>query len=346
MRPGIARRASSLALALALAACTPATGAPTVAPNPPPATDFSDGVSRIERRQAADDSVAATGARSILLSHGRATPRVFVLLHGFTDSPTQFLVLGERLFAAGDNVYLPRLPHHADRMRRVRELGRVQAEELASFGDSAIDAAHALGDSIIVVGLSAGGAIAAHLAQTREDVLRAILVAPAIGAGHLSDDEQDGLIQLASRLPDITRSEAADTTRPDFIQGLTTRGLAQVLRLGRTVRDEADVHRPRAGAMAVVLNELDQTVSEDASIDLARRWARHGGAVQLYSFPASAGLPHNVMEVPQRGGNLELVLPVLEALAYARTPPTVRSMDIPCDGFECVVIWWHRRRGE
>ena len=97
--------------------------------------------------------------------------------------------------------------------------------------------------------------------------------------------------------------------------------------------------------MVVVLNELDHTVSEDASIDLARRWTRHGGTVQVYTFPASAKLPHNVMEVPQRGGNLDLVLPVLEALAYARTPPTVRVTDIPCDGFECVLIWW-RRRGD
>jgi pimeloyl-ACP methyl ester carboxylesterase len=343
MRPGIALRISSLGLLAA--GCTPATGSPTVAPHAPPATEFSDGVGRIERRQAADDSVVAMGARSILLSHGRRTPRVFVLLHGFTDSPTQFLVLGERLFAAGDNVYLPRLPHHADRTRRVRELGRVRAEELASFGDSVIDAAHALGDSVIIVGLSAGGAIAAHLAQTRGDVLRAVLVAPAIGAGRLSDDEQDGLIQLASRLPDVTRSEAPDTTRPDFIQGLTTRGLAQVLRLGRMVRDDADEQRPRAGAMVLVLNELDHTVSEDASIDLARRWVRHGAAVELYSFPASARLPHNVMEVSARGGNLDVVVPVLEALVYARTPPTVRGVDIPCDGFECVMAWWRRRRG-
>jgi pimeloyl-ACP methyl ester carboxylesterase len=332
-------------VAVVLCACVPAPTTPTPAARALPARDFADAIERIARRQAQDDSVVAPGARSILLSHDHPTPRVFVLLHGFTDSPTQFLALGRGFFAGGDNVYLPRLPHHADRTRRVRELGRVRAEELASFGDSTIDAARALGDSVIVVGLSAGGAIAAHLAQTRDDVVRAVLLAPAIGAGHLSDDQQDGLIQVASRLPDITRSEARDSTRPDFIQGITTRGLAQVLRLGRMVRDEAGEHRPRAGSMVLVLNERDQTVSDDAAIDLARKWVHGGATVHIYRFPASANLPHNLMEVAERGGNLDIVLPVIDSVALARTPPTVRAVDIPCDGFECVINWWRRRRG-
>jgi esterase/lipase len=51
-----------------------------------------------------------------------------VLLHGFTNSPTQFQGVGERLFAIGDNVYIPRLPHHAEREAPVSALSRVRAE--------------------------------------------------------------------------------------------------------------------------------------------------------------------------------------------------------------------------
>src|SRR5262249_33932386 len=129
-----------------------------------------------------------TGARSILMVHGDRTPRVFVLLHGFTDSPRQFESLGQRFFDGGDNVYIPRLPHHAEREGRVRALGRVTARELAAFGDSTVDIARGLGDTIIVVGLSAGGNIAGSLAQRRPDVFRAVLIAPAIAAGRVSDD--------------------------------------------------------------------------------------------------------------------------------------------------------------
>jgi len=334
-----------MAVFVSLAAgCAANTPGSEPSPTADPTRDFAAAIASVERRQAQDDQVAAEGARSVLLSHGHPTPRAFVLLHGFSDSPSQFRAVGEHLFANGDNVYIPRLPHHADRTRRVRELGRVRAAELARFGDSTIDVARALGDTVIVVGLSAGGAIGAHLAQTRGDVFRAVLVAPAIGAGRLSDEDQRELIVLASVLPDIRRSEPADSTRPDYIQGITTRGLAQVLQLGGDVRDQAGTAGARGKHMIFLLNERDHTVSEDASLDLARRWSKRGSNVSAFRFPASANLPHNVMEIPERGGNPGLVFPVVEALARASEPSAaVRSVDIPCDGFDCVRQWWRKR---
>jgi esterase/lipase len=338
--------AAALAASTFVAGCSIANSPARTAPAPPSAPDFAAAVTGIELRQANDDEVAAPGARSVLLSHGHSTPRAFVLLHGFSDSPSQFRAVGEHLFAGGDNVYIPRLPHHADRLRRVRELGRVRAQELASFGDSTIDLARSLGDTVIVVGLSAGGAIGAHLVQTRTEVYRAILIAPAIGAGRLSDENDRDLVALASLLPDIRRSEPADSTRPDYVQGITTRGLAQVLQLGHNVREQAGSSAARGGNVFLVLNERDHTVNEDATLDLARRWSAHGSSVSAYRFPAAANLPHNVMELPQRGGNPDLVQPVVESLALAHSPPeTVHAVDIPCDGFDCVRQWW-RRRGQ
>ena len=315
------------------------TGKPALAPAPllPPLA-YEDAVARVAQRQAADDSVVARGGRSILMTHGQRTPRVFVLLHGFTDSPTQFQSLGQRLFSTGDNVYIPRLPHHAERVAPVRTLGKVRATELATFGDSVIDAARGLGDPIIVAGLSAGGAITAHVAQMRREVHRAVLIAPAIAAGLLSEDTENALIILAGRLPDVTRTDKGDTTRPDFVQGLTTRGLAEVLRLGQTVRERAADDAPGALEMVFLLNELDHTVSEEASLALAQSWLDHGARVVAYRFPKSLKLPHNVMEIPERGGNLAVVLPVVEALVRASpAPSTVELLSDPCAGFWCAL---------
>jgi len=75
------------------------------------------------------------------------TPRIFVLLHGFTDLPEQFAVVGQQLFAAADNVYIPRLPRHGARRAPMRSLGRISAVELARFGDSCVTIASGLGDS-------------------------------------------------------------------------------------------------------------------------------------------------------------------------------------------------------
>ena len=325
------------------AACTQPP--PRTAPWPAlPALAYDSAVALVVQRQAADDSVVASGGRTILLVHGARTRRVFVLLHGFTDSPEQFQSLGTRLFAGGDNVYIPRLPHHAERVAPVRTLGRVRAAELASFGDSVVDVARGLGDTVIVAGLSAGGAIAGHLAQTRPEVQRAVLLAPAIGAGLVSEDNNRVLIELAGRLPEVTRTNKPDSTRPDYRQGITTRGLAEVLRLGQTVRERAVDDAPSAPEMVFLLNELDHTVSEEASLALAQSWVDHGARVRVYRFPSALKLPHNLMEIPQRGGNPDIVLPVVEALV-TNTPPPANAEPRPlvCGGFRCALRRTFRR---
>lgn len=331
-------RITGIAFSVVLsAACT--LPPPRTAPWPAlPALSYDSAVVRVAQRQAADDSVVASGGRTILLTHGSRRPRVFVLLHGFTDSPEQFKSLGSRLFAAGDNVYIPRLPHHAERVAPVRTLGRVRAVELASFGDSVVDVARGLGDTVIIAGLSAGGAIAGHLAQTRPEVQRAVLIAPAIGAGLVSEDNNRVLIELAARLPEVTRTNKPDSTRPDYRQGITTRGLAEVLRLGQTVREKAVDDAPSAPEIIFLLNELDHTVSEEASLALAQSWIDHGARVSVYRFPKALNLPHNVMEIPQRGGNPDIVLPVVEALVTNTSPPAnAEPRPLACGGLRCAL---------
>jgi esterase/lipase len=310
---------------------------PSTTPVPfPPRLTYDSAVALVAQRQARDDSVAARGGRSILLTHGAQTPRIFVLMHGFSDSPTQFSTVGEHLFTTGDNVFIPRLPHHAERVAPLRALGLVRAPELAGFGDSIVDAARGLGDTIIVAGLSAGGAIAAHLAQTRADVYRAVLIAPAIGAGTISEDSERAIVLAATHLPNIERSSAPDTTRPDNVQGYTTRGLAEVIALGQSVRARAEHDPARAGEVVFLLNELDHTVSEELSVQLAEHWFDRGAKVVIYRFPNSAKLPHNVMEASERGGNLAIVLPVVEALVRGDTVlTTAERRREPCGGFWC-----------
>ena len=325
-------------LLLALACAHPREEQAAPHPIAPPPT-YEDVIARVARRQATDDSVVAQGGRSILLTHDRRTPRVYVLLHGFTNSPSQFQEVGERLFAiTGDNVYIPRLPRHAERETPVRALSRVRADELTMFADSVVDVARGLGDSVVVVGMSAGGSITAWIAQWRADVQRAVLIAPALGTGLLSEDQGRELVDIASILPNITRTTKPDTTRPDMVQGTTSRGLAEVLSLGQRVRDQAVQFQPRVREIVFLINERDRTVSEKASLDLAQQWFDQGASVLVYKFPASAKLPHNVMEANRRGGNTGMVHPIVMALARGMTPPPpVQLQSVPCRGFRCTM---------
>ena len=332
------RSLHSLALLLVLAGCALASPvlSPVLLSSPP---TFDEAVAMVASRQAADDSVVVAGGRSVLLSHGARTARVFVLLHGFTDLPEQFAIVGQHLFASGDNVYIPRLPRHGERHSSMRSLGRISAEELARFGDSSVTIARGLGDSVIVVGLSAGGVVAASVAQSHADVRRAVLIAPAIAAGLISDDQERGLVILASKLPDIRRTSAPmDTARSDYVQGITTRGLAQVLRLGQLVREASADHEPGVKDMYLLLNEADHTVSEPAALDVAQQWLDHGAHVAVYRFPASVKLQHNVMEIDARGGNVGLVFPIVEALARGMSPANVPELPrSKCGGWRCAL---------
>src|SRR2546423_5601848 len=148
--------------------------------HPMPIADYTAAVARIASVQAGEDSVVAPGGGSILMSHGHRTPRVVVLFHGLTDSPLQYFPFAQRLFEQGDNVFVPRLPHHAERSGRVGSMGKLTAQELRDLGDASVDVAEGLGDTVIVSGLSAGGTIAAWVGQNRGDVHRVGLVAPAL----------------------------------------------------------------------------------------------------------------------------------------------------------------------
>ena len=336
-----------LSTSLVVAACT--TAPPQLAPEPavhPDAPSYEDAVARIATRQRQDDSVAVATGRSILMTHGAPAPRVYVLLHGFTDAPTQFAVVGTHLFADGANVYIPRLPHHAERVSPLRAISRVRGDELARFADSTAEIARGLGDTIVVVGLSAGGVLAGWIVQYHPEVQRAVLIAPAIAPGGIAADDAGGLVMLASRLPDVERMVAPiDTSRPENIPGITTRGLAELLRLGRRVHDEAENGPPGVRDIAFLLNERDRTVSVGASLDLAQRWMDRGATVAAYRFSAAAKLPHNVMELTSHGGNTELVYPVVEALARGTgvaMPDMVRLLGAPCEGFRCRLRRWAR----
>jgi len=308
-----------LALVVGLAATIPLRSG-DLRSHPFPVANYRSAIDQVERRQAADDRVVAPGGRTVLLTHGAPTPRVDVLLHGFTDSPSQFTELADSLYQRGDNVYVPRLPHHAERSGDARALAGMTAVQLRQTADSAADVAAALGDTVVVVGLSVGGTMAAWMGQHRPEVRRVVMIAPAFEAGRVPSRLEGLLINLTERLPNVTRRSAPDSARPDRNPGFATHALAEVLRLGKAVEKTADRAPPKAAEFAFMLNDLDRTVSMAGSLKVAKEWDAHGARVSVYAFPASLGLPHNVLDGREPGGQPALVLTEVIALTEGESP--------------------------
>lgn len=306
-------------VALGVAALLPAR-AGDVRSHPHPDRTFTDAVAQADAAIAADDNVVAEGGATILRSHGRRTARADVLFHGFTDSPKQFAALADSLYAAGDNVYVPRLPHHALRGKNVGELARLTPSELCRTADSAVDIASGLGDSVVVLGLSVGGTMAAWAAEHRPEVKRAVVIAPPFEVMHVPALLERPLVNLDAHVPNWSRRAASESDRPDRDPGFATHGLAAVIRLGMAVRRDAARYPPEAAVLFLV-NAHDRTVKTPPVLDLARLWNAHGVPVVVYEFPDSLGLPHNVVDPMQRPGNAAAVYPVLQALATGEQPP-------------------------
>ena len=149
--------------------------------NAHPLADYAEALQRFQQRDNPEREPLAETGKSLVFSHGRKTERVIVLLHGYTNCPKQFENLGQRFYALGYNVLIPRLPHHGLQNRMTEAQSRLTAEELAAAADDVVDVAHGLGNHVSVMGLSMGGVLTGWLAQHRADIDMAVLISPAFG---------------------------------------------------------------------------------------------------------------------------------------------------------------------
>ncbi len=100
-----------------------------------------------------------------------------LLIHGLTGTPYEMRYLGEQLSAAGVRVFAVRLAGHAG---TPEELGTTNHNHWYESVVDGCERLRAYGDPIVVVGLSAGGVLAARLAVDQGEALRAVvMLAPA-----------------------------------------------------------------------------------------------------------------------------------------------------------------------
>lgn len=107
------------------------------------------------------------------------TPYSIVYIHGFGASPMEGDPV-HRFLAAhfGANLYVTRLPEHG--IKRENGLEFLTPQALANAAGEAYKVGKSLGDEVIVVGTSMGGALSLLLASQQPDIKALVVYSPAI----------------------------------------------------------------------------------------------------------------------------------------------------------------------
>jgi pimeloyl-ACP methyl ester carboxylesterase len=289
--------------------------------NPHPASDYAEAISRFQKIQENEGPELNPVCRSILLSHGQRTERAVVFFHGYTNCPEQFRKLGQIFYDMGYNVLIPRLPRHGMADRKVENLSPLKAEELRDCADTSVDITCGLGREVYVAGLSAGGTLAAWIAQNRSEVTRTVLIAPALGLTRREGARlQRGMALLLPLLPDIrTDWFSTDPRAPDHTYpGFSSRALGQLLRLSVATFAGAFDRAPRVQDVGLLTSEADDAVSDFISWQLITLWRAKGVfKFAAVDFPKKMGIEHDMIDPAQKYQQTDIVYPVLISLLNA-----------------------------
>jgi pimeloyl-ACP methyl ester carboxylesterase len=279
-----------------------------------PAASYEEAVARFEKLQSSDGLTINPVARSILLTHGHRTDKVVVFFHGYSTSPQQFRQLGERFFQLGYNVLIPRLPQHGMADRKLENLSRLRAEQLRDCADAGVDVAAGLGDKVYVGGLSAGGVLAAWIAEHRKEVSRVLLVAPALTLGRRAGSPLQRLaIGLISFLPDVpTDLFSSDPYAREYAYpGFSAKALGQLQKMSSATFVEALEKPPVVQDIILVTTESDHTVSNFATWQLIGLWYRKGlRKFVSVDFARDMRIPHDMIDPTEGSRITDVIYPV------------------------------------
>ena len=113
------------------------------------------------------------GAQTITMQEGNS--RGILLLHGFGDTPQTLKLLAHEISVSGYDVRAPLLPGHG---RNVQAFLASRRSDWLNFARKEFAAMRQRYDSVAVIGLSMGGALAAILAAENPDTPALVMLAP------------------------------------------------------------------------------------------------------------------------------------------------------------------------
>jgi len=223
----------------------------------------------------------------------------------------------------GYNVLIPRYPRHGYKDRLTTAIAELRMEHLTAVATQSANAAAGLGEHVTVAGLSLGGVLAAYLAQTHDQVERAVLIAPMFGLKGLPGPLHPVLAGMAHRLPNFYLwwdPKVKGSLRPEHgYPRLATHAYAALFQTASSVLKAARSGKPKAAHLSVVTNAAEPGLENKFTYQLVDQWKRHGSEVDMFEFPASDQLPHDLIDPANPQQNIAKVYPIVTQYIAGRS---------------------------
>ena len=294
--------------------------------HPNPAGSYAEAAERIQAWAAQAPADLLPAGRLQFMSQGQKVDRVVVFVHGYTSCPQQFRPLGQLFYERGYNVLIAPLPYHGLADRLTPHHARLRASELAEYGDQAADIAQGLGKDVTVAGLSMGGVVTTWVGHHRRDVALAVPISPALGMYVVPPPLTPLVAGVMRRVPNLFQwwdpvrqaDDGFDYGYPQY----ATRALAEMMRLGLSVRKSAETTPPAARALLMVTNANDRAVNNAVTQGLVQAWQRHAAHAQVRTFEFNARLEliHDLIDPNHTGQRVDVVYPKLLELIAPEQP--------------------------
>ena len=284
---------------------------------PHPLRSFNDAESRIIRIQEREKAFVRQEGRSIFLSHGKKAECCIILIHGYTNSPRQFKKLGKQFFEQGNNVFIPRMPYHGLLDIMTKEHSRLSVSSMINYADSIIDIGQALGNKLVLIGISAGGTIAGWAALQRKEVHQSVLISPVFGFAGFPQMLMKPLMYMFLTLPNFFRwwdpEKKADSWRLHHVYPrFSSRALANLLKLGFEVKRLIKKRTATTANITIITNGNDESINNKSVYSITRLWRKKKpGGVRTYEFSSALGLDHDIIDPEHENEQTDLVYPVI-----------------------------------
>lgn len=238
--------------------------------------------------------------------------RVCLFFHGFTAAPYQFAPLAEALYKIGCTVLVPLMPGHGQAGQWGQNNPPPLPEDPEVYQKFALEwfqKAQALGQEVIVGGLSGGGTLATWLAfEKAAEIDRALLFAPYYTS---SSRVIDLFVKTTNSYFQWQSDPKAVKKVAIGYEGFVMPNLRVFLTMGHDLlqRSKTDPVAP----MFIISSESDRAVDNQDHEILFRRTLKRQPKNWYYRFDRVLDIPHTMMTQQEGNGYQSLLITMAKA---------------------------------